>query len=134
MNSGARRATEKSPQPFQECESKRTLVVDLPVERHQCLDGLDVRIVRVKMHCIVLPFIVHQLIGQVFNRVAKLLQSTSRLRRNIAAPFLSCQGSFRPGKFSKMKPTRTDRCHILVSFPASPLSLMLYIGGCQVDL
>jgi hypothetical protein len=119
----------KRPQPFHQRRRKRAVIVDLPIQRHQRLNCLKLRIVRIYLSP--LP---HQLIAEVFDGMAEFFQRTSRIRRNAPPPALPQWNTLRPGKFSKMKSGGCNRCHIPNSFPANLLRLMLYIGGCQFDL
>jgi hypothetical protein len=71
---------QQSTAAFAEAGHIRALEVDLAVERHQQLHGLQLLIARAKRLASM-----DKLVGEVFDRMAKNLKGMPRLRRNAAA-------------------------------------------------
>jgi hypothetical protein len=75
---------QKSAEPIAKCWTLGTAEVDLPVERHQRLNGLDLRIVLPKVSTLMNKFI-----GKVFDGVTKLLECVPCFWGNAAGPVLT---------------------------------------------
>jgi hypothetical protein len=69
--------SEKCPDPLSPCMGNRTLVIDLPIQAHQQIDGCDFGVTGGQLTSLIQIFV-----RQVFNRVSKNFQSSTRLWSN----------------------------------------------------